>query len=172
MVAGRKPPRSATSRGPIAIIAHSHPSVTKGGAEIAAYTLFEGLLVLGADAIFVAACPSESRTRLDLGSQREYAVVYEPFGYDHFYHLATPRLWQELSAILHSHNVALVNFHHYLHFGINSLRRIAYDQTIKIVVSFHEFLAICHHHGQMVTRSGQLLCKAASPASCASCFPE
>jgi glycosyltransferase involved in cell wall biosynthesis len=172
MVAGQKSLRPAALEAPIAITSHSHPSVSKGGAEIAAYTLFKGLLSLGADAIFVAACPSNSHTRLDLGSQREYAIVYEPFGYDHFYHLAMRRLWQELSAILHAHNVALVNFHHYLHFGINSLRRIACDQTIRVVVSFHEFLAICHHHGQMVTRSGQLLCKAASPASCASCFPE
>jgi glycosyltransferase involved in cell wall biosynthesis len=172
MVAGRKSLRSLALEAPIAVTSHSHPSVSKGGAEIAAYTLFKGLLSLGADAIFVAACPSDSRTRLDLGSQREYAIVHESFGYDHFYHLAMPRLWQELSAVLYSHNIALVNFHHYLHFGINSLRRIAGDRTIRVVVSFHEFLAICHHHGQMVTRPGQLLCKASSPASCTSCFPE
>jgi hypothetical protein len=112
MVAGRKSLRSLALEAPIAVTSHSHPSVSKGGAEIAAYTLFKGLLSLGADAIFVAACPSDSRTRLDLGSQREYAIVHESFGYDHFYHLAMPRLWQELSAVLYSHNIALVNFHH------------------------------------------------------------
>ncbi len=171
MVAGRKSRRSMALEAPIAIISHSHPSVSKGGAEIAAYTLFKGLVSLGTNAIFVGACPSDSRSRLDLGSQREHAIIYEPSGYDHFYHLALPRLWQELGAILQTHNVELVNFHHYLHFGINSLRRIARDQAMKVVVTFHEFLAICHHHGQMVTRPGQLLCKAASPASCTSCFP-
>jgi glycosyltransferase involved in cell wall biosynthesis len=168
MVAGRKPERSA----PIAIVAHSHPSVSKGGAEIAAYALFKGLLSLGADAIFVAACPSDSRIRLDLDSQREHAIFYEPFGYDHFYHLAMSRLWSELSEVLQTRRAALVNFHHYLHFGVNSLRRIACSRAVKVVVTFHEFLAICHHHGQMVTRPARLLCKAASPASCASCFPE
>jgi glycosyltransferase involved in cell wall biosynthesis len=172
MVTGGKLPYSRVSKAPIAIVSHSHPSVSKGGAEIAAYTLFKGLLSLDTDAIFVAACPSDSRSRLDLGSRREHAIVYEPFGYDHFYHLASARLWQELIAILRSHKVELVNFHHYLHVGINSLRRIACGQTIKVVVSFHEFLAICHHHGQMVTRPHQLLCKAASPSSCASCFPD
>jgi glycosyltransferase involved in cell wall biosynthesis len=159
-------------KAPIAIISHSHPSVSKGGAEIAAYTLFKGLVSLGINAIFVAACPSDIRSRLDLGSRREHAIIYEPSGYDHFYHLASPRLWQELTAIVSCHNVELVNFHHYLHVGINSLRRTARSQAIKVVVSFHEFLAICHHHGQMVTRPGQLLCKAASPSSCTSCFPE
>jgi len=51
---------------PVAIISHSHPSVSKGGAEIAAYALFKGLVSLGSNAIFVAACASESRSRLDL----------------------------------------------------------------------------------------------------------
>jgi glycosyltransferase involved in cell wall biosynthesis len=172
MVVSRQPPRSRVLKAPIAIISHSHPSVSKGGAEIAAYTLFKGLLSLGANAIFIAACPSDSRFRLDLGSRREHAIVYEPSGYDHFYHLASLRLWQQLSAILRGHEAELVNFHHYLHVGINSLRRIAFGQATKVVVSFHEFLAICHHHGQMVTRPHRLLCKAASPSSCASCFPE
>jgi glycosyltransferase involved in cell wall biosynthesis len=169
MAASRKP---VALELPIAIIAHSHPSVSKGGAEIAAYTLFKGLLSLGSNAVFIAACPSDSRSRLDLGSQREHAIVCESFAYDYFYHLAMFRHWQELSAILHTHNAALVNFHHFLNLGINSLRRIACHQPAKVVVSLHEFLAICHHHGQMVTRPGQMLCKAASPPSCAACFPE
>jgi glycosyltransferase involved in cell wall biosynthesis len=157
---------------PIAIISHSHPSVSKGGAEIAAYTLFKGLVSLGSDAVFIAACSSDSRSRLDLGSRREHAIICEPFAYDHFNHLALARHWQELNAILHTHKTALVNFHHYLHLGINSLRRVASRRTAKVVVTLHEFLAICHHHGQMVTRPGRMLCKAASPVSCASCFPE
>jgi glycosyltransferase involved in cell wall biosynthesis len=172
MVEVQKSLHSTALKAPLAIISHSHPSVSKGGAEIAAYTLFKGLVSLGANAIFIAACPSDSRSRLDLGSRREHAIVCEPSGYDHFYHLASPRLWQELSAILQRHNIELVNFHHYLHVGINSLRRIACSQAMKVVMSFHEFLAICHHHGQMVTRPGQLLCKAASPSSCTACFPE
>ena len=47
--------------GPIAIVAHTHPSVSKGGADIAAYALYEGLRLAGADAIFIAVCSSSAR---------------------------------------------------------------------------------------------------------------
>ena len=41
-----------------------------------------------------------------------------------------------------------------------------------LVVTFHEYLAICHHHGQMVKTGGTKLCHRASPADCNACFPE
>jgi glycosyltransferase involved in cell wall biosynthesis len=41
-----------------------------------------------------------------------------------------------------------------------------------IVITFHEFLSICHHHGQMVKTGGTKLCHRASPSDCNACFPE
>src|SRR4051795_2627201 len=108
--------RSGAERGRIAVLAHTHPSVTKGGAEVAAYSLFRGLSALGIDAIFVAACPQLERARLSLGSAREFAaflvapsphldraplslgsagefaVFYAPGFYEPFYHLSSPEL--------------------------------------------------------------------------------
>ncbi len=172
MAARAKTPRTAVVDVPIAVVAHSHPSVSKGGAEIAAYTLFQGLLSRGANAVFVAACPRESSARLDLASAREHVILYDQIEYDHFYHLALPRLSSELAAVLQSRGVRLVNFHHYLNLGVNTLRRIARRGTVSSIVTFHEYLAICNHHGQMVTRPARMLCRGGSPASCASCFPE
>jgi glycosyltransferase involved in cell wall biosynthesis len=158
--------------GQVAVIAHSHPSVTKGGAEIAAYTLYKGYLSLGVDAIFVAACPERDRAKLGLDSSREHAIFYRPERYDHFYQLGAPDSRDELNQILRSHQTTVANFHHFLNFGLGALRDVKMGGPFRKVLTFHEFLAICHNHGQMITRPGQLLCERESPSACTSCFPD
>lgn len=158
--------------GTIAIVSHTHPSVSKGGAEIAAFALYEGLCKAGADAIFIAICNEPDRARLVLGSDREFAVVTDPMRYDHFNQLSSGETWRKLKAILLAQNVRLVNFHHFLAAGVNSLRGLAAETDIPFAVTLHEFLAICTHHGQMVTRPARRLCNNATPAACATCFPE
>ncbi len=160
------------SDGPIAVVAHTHPSVTKGGAEIAAYTLYEGLRALGVDAIFIAACPLQDTDKLLLASTREFIVTTDPHRYDHFYQLSSGDVWRQFKAILVSQNVRLVSFHHFLNFGVNTLRAMAAETKIPFVVTLHEFLSICNHHGQMVTRPGRRLCPQATEVACATCFPE
>jgi len=158
--------------GPIAIISHTHPSVTKGGAEIAAYALYQGLRKMGTDAIFIAACPSADRSKLQLETEHEFIVTTDPLRYDHLYQLASSDVWRQLKSVLVRHQVRLANFHHYLNFGVNSLRSLASETDIPYAVTLHEFLAICNHHGQMVTRPGRRLCQQANPVACATCFPE
>jgi glycosyltransferase involved in cell wall biosynthesis len=165
-------PGSGAAPGPIAIISHTHPSVTKGGAEIAAYALFEGLRRLGVDAIFIAACPLQDRNKLLLGSEREFIVLTDPLRYDHFYQLSSADVWRQLKAILVSQNVRLANFHHYLNLGVNALRALSAETRIPFAVTLHEFLAICTHHGQMVTRPARRLCQQATSVACATCYPE
>lgn len=160
------------ARGPVAIVAHTHPSVTKGGAEIAAYSLYLGLRRIGVDAIFIAVCPAQDRHRLLLGSDREFALISDPLRYDHFYQIASSDVWRQLKAILLREKVRLVNFHHFLNVGANALRAMREETDIPFVVTLHEFLSICAHHGQMVTRPARRLCQASSPVSCATCFPE
>ena len=163
---------SGAERGRIAVLAHTHPSVTKGGAEVAAYSLFRGLSALGVDAIFVAACPQQERTRLSLGSAREFAVFYDPAFYEPFYHLSSPELSHSLRSLLTRQKVTLANAHHFLNFGINALRDVAVEENIDTVLTLHEFLLLCHHHGQMVTRPERRLCYGASERNCIACFPE
>jgi len=152
----------------LAIISHSHPSVTKGGAEIAAYTLFRGLRSIGRDAMFVGACPNDARGRIELGPH-EYAIFYDPMRYDHFYHIAAPDVTDQLLAVLEP-RAAVANFHHYLNFGIGAVRQVA--DILPTAFTLHEFLGICHHHGQMITRPAHLLCERAAPRACATCYPE
>lgn len=173
MPSKRNSSRKAVPTNPrIAILSHAHPSVSKGGAEIAAHSLFTGLLLAGADTIFIAACDKRLRSRIELASDREFAVFYDAEKYDHFYHLALPEVWQQISHILEVEKVQLANFHHFLNFGINTVKNVATIAKVPVVMTFHEFLALCHHHGQMVTYPARMLCEAASPSACTSCFPE
>jgi glycosyltransferase involved in cell wall biosynthesis len=156
---------------PVAIVSHSHPTLSKGGAEIAAYTLFTGLSALGCDVTFITACDNKHRGKLSLGSARERAVFYDPREYDHFHQCAKPELVSALRRALPT-GVRTVNFHHFLHFGIGAVRSIAEEADIVTLLTLHELLSICHHHGQMITKPSHNLCREATPTACVACFPE
>lgn len=155
----------------IAIISHTHPSISKGGAEISAYTLFLGLQKLGLDPYFIAACPRDQKSRLEFNSPTERVIFYDPAYYDHFYHIAPKQVADELAFTLDELGVGIANFHHFMNFGLNGIR-MASRRVPRTVVTLHEFLAICHHHGQMVTRPHRRLCDSASASKCVRCFPE
>ncbi|MDB5685803.1 MAG: hypothetical protein JWR77_392, partial [Rhizorhabdus sp.] len=156
----------------IAIVSHVHPSISKGGAEISAYSVYQGLLALGYDAIFIAAVPEDARARLSLASSREFAVYCDPTSYDYFYHIAASAPRDQLLEILARNGVTTVNFHHFMNFGTNALRAVAELPGVRTVLTIHEFIAICHHHGQMITRPAQILCEKSSTTACGTCFPE
>lgn len=162
--------RRTNSVGRIAIYSHTHPSLTAGGAEIAAYALFRGLRTLGHDAIFVAACEEAQLDQISLGPD-EFALPVRGEFYDHFYHIAPPDVRRSLVRLLQDQNVSLFNAHHFLHIGVGALADVA-GAGIRVIFTIHEFLAICHNHGQLVTRPAQMLCTGPSPTKCQKCYPE
>jgi glycosyltransferase involved in cell wall biosynthesis len=155
----------------IAVISHSHPSISKGGAEIAAYTLYNGLRKLGCDAIFIAACPDEARAKAFRASEHEYLIFTRGEMFEHFYQLGAQNVGAEIEQILRARRIQLVNFHHFNNFGLGALRRIRALPDLRMVFTIHEFLALCLNHGQMITSAGQRLCEAPSLDACVSCFP-
>jgi glycosyltransferase involved in cell wall biosynthesis len=67
----------------------------------------------------------------------------------------------------------VVHFHRVIGLGMEAIlqvRRLLLRASI--VVTFHEYLSICLNHGQMVKTSRNALCRQASPADCAACFPQ
>ena len=156
----------------IVVLAHTHPSVTSGGAEISAYTLYRGLLAQGQRAAFVAMCPEADLPRAHAKTPDEHLVPFSHERYDSEFHLADPEVADRVVALLGELGATTVVFHHFLFFGINTVRRAARDPRWRSLLVLHEFLAICHHHGQMVTRPALRLCNASSPAACGKCFPE
>ncbi|WP_151720970.1 glycosyltransferase [Gemmobacter serpentinus] len=157
---------------PIAIISHAHPSVSKGGAEIAAYTLYRGLRALDVPAVFIAAVPRQDLPRVTLRSAQERVIPVDPARYGHDLQLGGPAVIEDLVRVLRETGAGLVNFHHFLSFGLNAFHRVREALDLPVFLTLHEFLAICAHHGQMVTRPARALCDNAASERCGSCFPE
>jgi glycosyltransferase involved in cell wall biosynthesis len=155
----------------IAVVAHLHPSISKGGAEISAYTLYQGLISIGCDAIFIAACPEAMRPKLSRGSPNEYVIFTEGERYEPFYQLGMQSIGAALERILSARQIQLVNFHHFTNLGLGALRRVRRMPNLRIAFTIHEFLAICANHGQMIVPVSQRLCEASSPEACSTCFP-
>jgi glycosyltransferase involved in cell wall biosynthesis len=159
----------------VLIAAHSHPELTKGGAEIAAWQLHRAL---AADGRFASAFLGSG------GTPRPGPSIAQPMGEDEY--LYTPgdfdwftfanrneRFPEDFTALLRQLRPDIMHFHHYAQFGVEAflIARRALPE-IRLVLTLHEFQAICNHFGQMVTRPQRSLCSAATLVACHRCFPE
>ncbi len=158
----------------ILIVAHNHPDFSPGGGEIAARTLFLKLLDCGYDAYFMAktGMPSHNGVALSAMSEREYLLHTEMDDPFCFSNIMSQHLAVDFQRFLVELAPNVVHFHHYV-MGIESL--VITRNTLpecRIILTLHEYLAICHNHGQMVKTSGKQLCHSASVKHCHQCFPE
>ncbi len=178
----RKPARVTAAPTPapeparILIAAHSHPAVSRGGAEIAAWRHHGAMREAGWQSWFMGAA-REAATRAG-------SAITQPFGPDQFLYTSTSFDWfkfanpdpnfpREFRAMLRDLRPDVVHFHHYAVFGVESFLHIR--ETLpecRIVLTLHEYQAICNHYGQMVKRERQELCHGASLRECNRCFPE
>nr|WP_272876053.1 glycosyltransferase family 4 protein [Neoroseomonas soli] len=162
----------------VLVFSHLHPAVSRGGAEIAAYQMYRALRAMpGVTAWFAAG--AGARLQPPLGTH-----VFQPFGadefvlgnagYDSWLHSAqAPRFGEELRALVAELRPDVVHFHHYSGLGVEAMLQVKQAApAARIVMTLHEYLAICHHFGQMVTRPNLDLCSRETPRDCARCFPE
>ena len=167
-----------TERLRILIASHSHPEVSNGGAEIAAFQLFRGLQERQDCEAWYLGCDRSA------GTDKPGAVLSQPFsGSEYLYSTGAfdwfkfanrdPRFRAEIERLFIELAPDVVHFHHYINFGVEvfqHLKRVA--PHCKIVLTLHEYLALCNHYGQMVTKGHHNLCYQATPARCNQCFPE
>lgn len=161
----------------VLVAAHNHPALSKGGAEIAAWRLFEGLRdTQGWQAWFLGCGRNgDGRTGSPITqpfSEREFLYATGAFDWFKFAN-RDPRYPEALAEMLRDLRPDVLHFHHYVNFGVESFliaRRTLPD--CRIVLTLHEYQAICNHYGQMVTRQAKVPCHAASPRDCQRCFPE
>jgi glycosyltransferase involved in cell wall biosynthesis len=170
----------APERRPLRVLVMSHmdPRVSRGGAEIAAFQLYEYLKAQpGVTTWFLAAAPGKIGERLGVRLIQPFGpddYAYIGHGFDHFIHSnGDPEFPPEFMTLLADLKPDVVHLHHYTNFGIEALlqiRRVLPD--VRIILTLHEYLAICNHFGQMVKRPNFALCESASPRACHKCFPE
>ena len=164
----------------ILIVSHGHPAFSIGGAEIASHNLFRALNATGEhEAFYLARTGSPVRrhaaTPLMSLRQGEREVFLHADAWDPFWlsNGALDDLEGGFSDYLRAVAPDVVHFHHVIGLGLEAIlqvRRVLPEAAI--VVTFHEYLAICLNHGQMVKTARNALCRQASPADCASCFPQ
>lgn len=176
----RRPPSGAARGDELRVLVMSHldPRLSKGGAEIAALQLYEELKSRpGVSAWLLTA----SAHRIE---QREGVTFGQPFGADNFVYYSRTMEWFTFSnphaemraafvELLHELKPNVVHLHHYINFGVEMLHAIrAALPDARIVLTLHEYLAICHHQGQMVKNPSFSLCDRATPQDCHRCFPD
>jgi len=160
----------------VLIISHSHPELTKGGGEIAAYQLYRGIMARpGCEAWFMGC--DRRPTRSDIPISQPFGTqdyLYSTGEFDWFkFANRDARFPEAFTKLLQELSPSVVHFHHYVGVGVEAFalaRRVL--PTAKIVVTLHEYLAICNHHGQMVTRPDRNLCYRETPVKCMECFRE
>ncbi|CAN7215712.1 glycosyltransferase family 4 protein [Bosea sp. LjRoot9] len=164
----------------VLVVSHAHPSFSLGGAEIASYNLHKGLQAHeGVDTNYLARVgaptPRHAGTALMSLRQQGGELLYYAEDYDHFLisNRATEEIERDFVRALRDLKPDVVHFHHFIGLGLECI--FAVRDTLPdalIVVTFHEYLAICNHHGQMVKTGAFKLCYRASPTDCNACFPD
>jgi len=164
----------------ILFISVFHPELVRGGAQQAAYELFLGTKACGIEALFLASCepniapvlfkPGAIITGFD-GRPDEYLFLSDSFEHN-WYRNVNIRALSWFAEFLRDVNPDVVHFHHFMTIGLDMFllaRRVLPEA--KLILTLHEFLAICKADGQMVRRNDRTLCQSASPVRCHQCFP-
>ena len=161
----------------VLLIAHGHPDFSLGGGELAAHAEWRELRRRGIEAMLVArtaASPRHTGAAFSLRSSDGMEVLFSAPAVNHFRHSQPHRrvVTHEFRALLERFRPTVVHFHHYVHLGLELIREVRRSAPeARIVLTLHEYLAMCHAQGQMLKTSG-LLCERAAPLDCSQCFPE
>lgn len=164
----------------VLVVSHAHPTVSLGGAEIASHNLHRGLNALPqVESVYLARVghpvPRHAASALMSLGLAEDEVLFHTDDYDQFFmsNGDTQAISRDLLRLARDLRPHVVHFHHVLGIGFEALYalREAFPHA-AILVTFHEYLSICHNHGQMVKRPSGQLCETASPIACHDCFPD
>jgi glycosyltransferase involved in cell wall biosynthesis len=154
----------------VCVVAHAHPALSRGGGETAAWREHRALLAAGHDSALFAAAEEPPA---DWPALPEHEALFAIGA------MEDDRLaWAETAAReavlerLLATGADVFHLHHLWRVGLDLVALLReHAPRARLVVTLHEMLAICAHHGQMVTTRHGLLCEAASPEACAACFP-
>ncbi|MBW6396660.1 glycosyltransferase [Roseomonas sp. HJA6] len=160
------------SRAPVCIVVHAHPDLSKGGGETAAYREFLALRAAGHEVSLVAAAEFGGPDHILPHAPGEFLFSTAGMAEDRLFwaDIADRR---ELVRFLARQRARIFHFHHLWRIGLDLVAELMEARPdARFVITLHEMLAICAHHGQMIRTRGRELCRAAAPTRCSACFPE
>jgi len=169
-------------------VVHGHTDFRPGGGELAAiynYDVFrrseeyDAYLAARAD-ISIGPHPGTSLL-LHEKDPHTYFICTQQDQYDSFYesflpgspeaHYRVLSAFRELLLTIRPH---IVHFHHYHKLGVDLIGYV--HQVLpnaRIVMTLHEYMALCAHSGSMITRSTpHRLCSKPHMLNCIQCFPK
>nr|MCB7500163.1 glycosyltransferase family 4 protein [Enterobacter roggenkampii] len=161
----------------ILTLSHGHPDFAKGGGEIAAYNLYQAYAASpDVEASWFLARADRRRGPCGrITQRRENEFLWEQSTPDIFTMRAVNRfeVLGYFSELIRTLRPTIVHAHHFIHLGIEVFGIIKnIDPSIQIILTLHEYLAICHNNGQMVKTGEFRLCYESSLEDCTRCFPE
>ena len=163
----------------ILFLVHGHQQFSVGGAENAAFSLFyESQKHDELEAWLLAAVHprkgvvGHGELRSMEGAAREY-LIGTSCEWFRFTNQNIAAMQRAMERLLHQIQPDVIHLHHFIHFGIDiiPLMKRLCPQAI-IILTLHEYMALCLHNGQMVTTGQLKLCTKATPLACSLCFPE
>jgi glycosyltransferase involved in cell wall biosynthesis len=162
----------------ILIVAHGHPDLVPGGGEHVAYNLFKALREDGTvEASFLAwsgaAAFRRGGTPFSAFRGNSGETIFFTPTFDHFLFSQPTDILDQFASYLRNLNPDIIHLHHYSQIGLEFValaRRLVLG--VRIVVTLHEYLAICNNQGQMIKTDGRTLCNFASPQDCSGCYPD
>ena len=162
----------------ILIVAHAHPELSPGGAEIVAYRLFEELRRQRDRTVhFLAATDDPTsvgpRAAFSAFRGREDETLFFSNAVDNFvFSQKSQTAINAFAQVLERIKPGIIHFHHYFNIGLefySTAHRLL--PNTKLLLTLHEYHAICAHWGLMVKTDSAALCDRATPEDCSSCFP-
>jgi glycosyltransferase involved in cell wall biosynthesis len=165
----------------ILVVAHNHPELHPGGTEIFSHDLFREFRTRpGIEPLFLAATNRIHReprpgTSFQAVTDSPDETILWSGHFDHFYlsQVDTYGVVPHLENLLREFRPDVVHIHHILLLGVEFIaivRRVLPDA--RIVMTLHDYYAICAHDGLMVRPKSRERCEKASPHRCNACFPE
>jgi glycosyltransferase involved in cell wall biosynthesis len=165
----------------VLLVSLYHPELVRGGAQQICYELFNTLKSRpGIEPILLAAVDPSLKSLYKSGAQitgfdgREGEFIFLSRGYDYLWHKGSSvELTRSFGEFLELIRPDVVHFHHFHLLGIDLLtltRRTL--PNVRLVLTFHEFMAICDANGHMLRKFDGTLCTRASPVRCHQCFPD
>lgn len=157
----------------IVFVVHGHPKYSKGGAEVACYNLFKAAVSQGHDAFLIAGSTSTKATTdspVNKLANNEFIIASQTPDY-FFVQSGDPLATAAFEQLLGELGPDIIHFHHFIHLGLDWLPLAkATVPSARVILTLHEYYAICANNGQMVEQETHNLCDTANPAKCGTCM--